>query len=53
MGKIKKFLKEGAWTIYLGGSLSLIDLYCLDWKWWAIIVPTIILNVIFNNNNNK
>jgi hypothetical protein len=51
MDKIKKVLKEKSWAIYLGGSLSLLNIYCLDWKWWAIVIPTIILNVIFNNNN--
>lgn len=51
MQKIKKQLLESAWAMYLGGILNLVSLNCLDWKWWAIILPTIILNVVFNNKN--
>jgi hypothetical protein len=54
MDKLKQNVKMGLWAIWLSGSLTwLTGLNFLDLKWWAIILPTIILNVIFNNNNNK
>jgi hypothetical protein len=51
MQKIKKYLKEGAWAIYLGGSLSLLNIHFFNWQWWAILLPTLILNEFLNNNN--
>jgi hypothetical protein len=51
MKKFLNYLKESAWVIYLGGILSVAELYANDYKWWIIVLPTILLNEFLNNNN--
>ena len=45
-------IKKELWVFYLGFSLTLITDYDLiNWKFWAIIGPTIIFHVIFNEKS--
>ena len=44
MNKVINFIKEHAWSVYLGAGASIISGKGLgDWQWWAFIVPMIIL----------
>ena len=38
-----KFLKDAGWIIYLGGILTIVNTSLLNWQWWVIVVPTILL----------
>lgn len=39
-----KAIKHYGYAVYLGFILSvLVDLSVMDWKWWVIIVPVIVL----------
>jgi len=38
-----KFLKDAGWILYLGGVLGIVDTTILNYQWWVIIVPTILL----------
>lgn len=35
----------GAW---LGISLAISGIYLVDWHWWLITIPTVILVVVFH-----
>lgn len=52
MKKFLNYLKESLWAVWLSGSVTAITgLNLFNIKFWAILLPTIILNVIFNNKN--
>jgi hypothetical protein len=38
-----RFLKEYGWTMYLGGALALLEVGFTNWRYWAIMIPMIIL----------
>lgn len=40
---MKKYLKENAFALYLGASLSFVGIGLFMWEFWVVIVPTIIL----------
>lgn len=41
---MKKFLIKYSWTIWLGGSTSIIfNCSITDWRWWVFTIPLIIL----------
>lgn len=41
--KIIDFIREYGYAFYIGGILGFVDISFLDYKWWIIVVPTIIL----------
>jgi hypothetical protein len=51
-----EFLKRYGWSIWLGSSMSIANITVMNWKWWVIIIPTIILVGMygdFRKNENK
>lgn len=47
----KKFFKNYGWAIYLGGALALLDASCFSWKYWAVMLPMIVLVEIKSHKN--
>lgn len=44
MDKFINYIKEHAWSFYLGAGATLISEKCIgDWQWWAFVVPMVIL----------
>jgi len=43
---MKQFLKEYGWVMYLGSSLSFLHITACNWRYWAIMIPMIILIAI-------
>jgi hypothetical protein len=43
------FLKEYGWCIWLGISMTIADISVMDWKWWAIVIPTNILVAMYGD----
>ncbi len=41
--KVSQDLRKSGYAFYLSFILGIIDLSIMDWQFWAIIVPTIIL----------
>lgn len=44
-----KILKEYGWVMFLGCSLSLLNAGANTWKYWAIMLPMIVLVNIKSN----
>jgi hypothetical protein len=52
-----EFLKRYGWCIWLGFSMGIADIGVMNWKWWVIVIPTILLVSWYGdfreNENNK
>lgn len=52
MDKVINFIREHAWSFYLGAGTTLIsDKGLGDWQWWAFTAPVIILVYIRPKDN--
>jgi hypothetical protein len=40
---MKKNLINLAYGAYLGGALTIVDLHWSDWKFYVILIPTLLL----------
>jgi len=38
-----KFVLKYSWCMYMGAVVSIAGVYILNWKWWVIVLPIIVL----------
>lgn len=50
-----KKLPKSLWAFYLGASLGIFyDSHAFtDWKWWVVVLPVILFNVIGNEKSES
>jgi hypothetical protein len=51
---MKKRLIRILYGSYLGGSISMVfNVGILDWRWWIVLLPTVILAELGFRSENK